>query len=163
MRILGIVFLFIILTLPAEAEVIQGGVRYSINSAREELLNTPEISVPNSLMQSNLFDIKTEIKDRSLAKFSDGSYAVIYKDNPKFAWYYSQNGILTHVQVKTSETYPYKSYKYTPDNQLVNMSLRVSKEETFIYTPSGKFIAHWLYQNCYDENNNIIMTRQIYE
>ena len=163
MRIFWIVFLFFILALPANAEVIQGGVRYSINSAREELLKTPDISVPNSLMQSNLFDLNTEIKDRSLAKFSDGSYAVIYKDNPKFVWYYSQNGILTHVQVKTSETYPYKTYKYTPGNRLVNMSLRVSKDETFIYTPDGKFLAHWLYQNCYDENNNIIMTRQIFE
>lgn len=40
------------------------------------------------------------------------------------------------------------------------MGLRVSKAETFIYTPKGKLIAHWKGQYAYDENGKIIMTRR---
>ena len=40
------------------------------------------------------------------------------------------------------------------------MGLRVSKEETFIYNPQGKLIAHWLGTNAYDEGGNVIMTRK---
>ncbi len=159
-----IIILLLLFILPANSETtITGGIEYTTNTVREELLNNPVINIPRSLVQSNLIDLKADIKDRSVGKFSDGSYAVIYKNNPKYVWYYGENGILTHAEVKDGENYPYKTYKYTPDNKLVNMSLRVSKEETFIFSPSGKLIAHWLRQNCYDENNQIIMTRKIYE
>ena len=164
MRGFIIIFLLIMLMLPANSEnTITGGVEYTTNSAREELLTTPKETVPFELVKSNLIDLKADLKDCTVGKFSDGSYAVIYKNNPKFVWYYGSNGVLTHSEVKTSLDYPYKTYKYTPDGRLVNMSLRGSKEETFIYTPGGKLLAHWLYQNCYDENNNIIMTRKVYE
>lgn len=40
------------------------------------------------------------------------------------------------------------------------MGLRVSKGETFLYSPNGKLIAHWLGQYAYDEKGNIIMSRK---
>ena len=43
------------------------------------------------------------------------------------------------------------------------MSLRVSKDETFIFNKSGKLLAHWIGNNCYDENNSVIMTREIFQ
>ena len=38
---------------------------------------------------------------------------------------------------------------------------RVSDKESFIFSPNGKLLAHWLGNNCYDEYNHIIMTRKI--
>ena len=104
-----------------------------------------------------------EIKDRVLAQFSDSSYAVMYYDNPLYVWYYSPEGVLTHIEVKDGTNYPYKSYKYDTDGKLVNMGLRVSKEETFIFDPSGKLIAHWLKDKGYDENGKVIMKRRYKE
>ena len=43
------------------------------------------------------------------------------------------------------------------------MGLRVSKRETFLYSPNGELIAHWIGPNGYDENGQIIMTRKFIE
>ena len=156
-------------------EVLTGGVKYTTDIAREELLQkTPlkpdGLSVLTNIADENYKENKTlllkgqaEIKDRVLAQFSDSSYAVMYYDNPLYVWYYSSEGVLTHIEVKDGTNYPYKSYKYDTDGKLVNMGLRVSKEETFIFDPSGKLIAHWLKDKGYDENGNVIMKRRYKE
>lgn len=175
MRFIYILLFLLIIILPANAQIITGGIEYNTSSAREELLYSEKKAVPYELIKANIVDNNhnenvltmlkgiTELKDRTLAYFSDGSYGLIYRDNPDYVWYYSNNGKLTHSEVKTSQQYPYKTYKYTPQGDLVNMSLRVSKNETYIFTPTGKLIAHWLNENCYDENNKVIMTRKILE
>lgn len=170
-----LVFVFSIFfsILPVFSEVITGGVEYSVEDARIDVFSSSPLKPDLNYLQSNLVDInyaenistllmgKTELKDRILAKFSDGSYGVIYKNNPKSVLYYSHDGILTHNELKQSLAYPYKTYKYSSQGRLVNMTLRVSEDETFIFTPDEKLLAHWLGSVCYDENNNIIMRRQI--
>ncbi len=171
--------LFILLifycTLPVNAELLTGEIKYDSQSAKEYLISTPKETISNKDIQTHYIDINkndniisllqgnTQLTDRTLAYFSDGSYGIIYKTSPKNVWYYNSDGILTHSEIKSSLNYPYKTYKYTPNGKLVNMSLRVSKDETFIYTPHGELIAHWQGQYCYDKNNNIIMSRKIYE
>ena len=152
-------------------EVLTGGVEYTTDIAREELLQkTPlkpdGLSVLTNIADENYKENKTlllkgqaEIKDRVLAQFSDSSYAVMYYDNPLYVWYYSPEGVLTHIEVKDGTNYPYKSYKYDTEGNLVNMGLRVSKEETFIFDKSGKLIAHWLKDKGYDETGKVIMKR----
>ena len=156
-------------------EVLTGGVEYTTDIAREELLQkTPlkpdGLSVLTNIADENYKENKTlllkgqaEIKDRVLAEFSDNSYAVMYHENPLYVWYYSPEGILTHIEVKDGTNYPYKSYKYDTEGNLVNMGLRVSKEETFIFDKSGKLIAHWLKDKGYDENGKVIMKRRYKE
>ena len=34
-------------------------------------------------------------------------------------------------------------------------------DETFIFSPFGELLGHWVGDNCYDENGNVVMTRQI--
>ena len=152
-------------------EVLTGGVKYTTDIAREELLQkTPlkpdGLSVLTNIADENYKENKTlllkgqaEIKDRVLAEFSDNSYAVMYHENPLYVWYYSPEGILTHIEIKDGTNYPYKSYKYDTEGNLVNMGLRVSKEETFIFDKSGKLIAHWLKDKGYDETGKVIMKR----
>ncbi len=172
MRIL-LTIIFILCFIPnATANILTGGIEYNTNSARAYLLYSEKQTVPEKLLSQNLIDLNrnenittllkgsTQLNDRTLAYFSDGSYAVTYNNNPKYVWYYARSGILTHSEVKETFTYPYKTYKYNPDKSLENMSLRVSKEETYIFSPKGKLLAHWLGPNCYDENGNIVMTRE---
>lgn len=175
MKFLSCILLIFCISLSVNAEVITGGVEYNTNSARDELIQTQKLAIPKSLLKANLIDNNrnnnlavllkgvTELKDRTLAYFSDGSYGIIYKDNPQYVWYYNNDGTLTHSEIKSLLEYPYKTYKYSADGQLVNMSLRVSKEETYIFKPDGTLVAHWIGQYCYDESGNIVMSRKILE
>lgn len=168
-----LIICFIFLAPCSDSKIITGEVEYNVNSAREEAFSEKPLTPNKYVLQSNITDRNnlenkttllkgiTEIKDRTLAYFSDGSYGVMYKDNPTSVFYYNSNGILTHNEIKDSLTYPYKTYKYNTYGKLVNITLRISEDETFIFKPSGEMIAHWKKENCYDENNNIIMTRKI--
>ncbi|MBO5385479.1 hypothetical protein J6A64_04110 [bacterium] len=167
-----ILVLILFFAVPVSAKIITGGVEVSVEQAREEIFSNSTPNLDFGLIRAKFFDNNrlentttllkgiTELKDRTLAKFSDGSYGVIYKDNPTDVFYYSSDGVLIYYDKKTSLTFPYKTYKYTPLGKLVNTSLRVSDEESFIFEKSGKLLAHWVGENCYDENNNIIMTRE---
>lgn len=161
--------------LPLNAAVLEGGVDYNVNSAREALLENSGINIDANLIKSHIRDLqhkehvlyisleKVELKDRILAFFSDSTYAVMYNNDPLHVWYYTLNGDLLYAEKKDRVQYPYKSYKYNTSGRLINMSLRVSKGETFIYSPDGKLIAHWIGAKAYDESNRVIMTRKYSE
>lgn len=171
-KVIVVVFL-IFFGLPVSSKMITGEVQYSVNGAREEVISAQVPAFDKEVIRARVFDYNraenlgsllkgvTELRDRTLAYFSDGSYGVVYKENPLDVYYYGVDGILTHSEKRDSVEYPYKSYKYTTGGKLVNMSLRVSEDETFIFEPDGKLIAHWLGAQCYDENNNVIMSRKI--
>ena len=161
-----LIFLFIFLCVPVNAQIITGEVEYN-TEATEKLsyddLRSRFFDSDNSDNLSYLFQGITELKDRKLAKFSDGSYAVLYYDNPFYSFYYSESGKLISYTYKTSQNYPCKFKKFKPDGSLINTGYRVSEQESFIYSPEGKLLAHWLGNKCFDGNNNLIMTRQIME
>lgn len=170
-KIILILFLFSILPSYSEA-ILTGGVDYNVNSARQELLQTPVKKLSAHLIAQNITDKNNqenlkyflqgnvELKDRTLAFFSDSTYAVMYNEDKCHVWYYANSGKLIYTEVKNGLNYPYKSYKFNTAGKLINMGLRVSKGETFIYSPNGKLIAHWLGQYAYDEKGNIIMSRK---
>lgn len=168
-----LLILVLFFVLPAYGAVITGSVEYSVESARQELSDLPK--TPNlNLIKANFIDEnnsenltslltgQTELKDRILAIFSDGSYGVNYKDNPIYIWYYNSEGILINVEIKTGLEHPYKAYKYSPNGRLVNMSIHPNFDESFVFSPQKKLLAHWKGENCYDENDNLIMTRKTF-
>ena len=134
--ILLVLFLFFVL--PVFAEPLTGGVEYS-GLESEIVANGGHIS----------------------GYFSDGSYAVNYNNDPLKVFYYSKERILTHIEKRSSVEYPYNAYKYDISGNLINVSMRISEEETFIYKPKGQLIAHWIGKNCFDSRGNLIMTREI--
>ena len=161
-----LIILFLFFCIPINAQIITGEVEY--NTEAIEKLSYDDLR--NRFFDSNnienlnyLFNGITELKDRKLAKFSDGSYAVLYYDNPFYSFYYSQNGKLISYTYKTSQNYPCNFKKFKPDGSLINTGHRVSEQESFIYSPAGKLLAHWLGNKCFDGSNNLIMTRQIME
>lgn len=175
MKKIILILIIIMLHFPAFAEVLQGGVSYDVNSAREELLRFSDKKIDKTLVQSFYRDYyynenqtyklsaNKNPANRVLAFFSDTTYGVMYNAIPLYVWYYSKDGTLIYMEKKDSTEYPYKTYKYTPSGLLMNMSLRVSKEEALVFTPAGKLIAHWIGPNAYDEENNVIMTREYKE
>lgn len=168
-----ILLLLVLIISPVNAQVLTGEVKYTIDDARIELQNNRPNAIDYMLAQNNFVDKernanyfallkgKTNLNDRMLALFSDGSYAINYKNDLKHVWYYDKDGTLINIEVRTSLEFPYGSYKYDCDGTLVNMSLKVSKDETFIFSPLGELLGHWIGDNCYDENGDIVMTRKI--
>lgn len=164
--------ILLIFGISANAEVLQGGISYDINSARTELMDTVSYNIDPKFVDNFIFDLEheqnvnfmlegmTELKDRTLAYFSDNTYAVYKHIDPYHVYYYDKNGMLNYVEEKESLKYPYKSYKYDISKKLVNMSMRVSDAETFIYSKDGKLLAHWLKDKAYDEQGNVIMKRK---
>lgn len=161
------------LNIPAMAEtILTGGVDYNVNSARKELFQNYEPYINRNLLNLHAYDVQnktnlicllkgqTDLKDRTLAMFSDGTYAVMYFNDRLNVYYYKNDGSLLYIEKKESEIYPYKACKFDITGKIINKSLRVSKEETFIYTPDAKLIAHWINSNGYDERGNIVMTRK---
>ncbi len=157
----------------SNAATITGGVEYTTTDARLELQNNRPSSADFILYGNNYIDAKrdenisallkgvTKLNDRTLAQFSDDTYGIIYNNDPKHVWYYNNDGTLIYAEEKASLKYPYRTYKYTPNGELVNMTMRVSESETFIFDTLGKLLGHWVGQNCYDESGNIVMTRKI--
>lgn len=176
MRKFLIFFIFLFLTLPSNAEMfLEGGVKYNVESAREVVDENVIYKIPLWQIKSdfidknhkeNIFNLlkgSVELKDRSLALFSDGTYGVIYKKNELEVFYYKSDGILLYKEIRDGLKYPFRAYKYDTKGNLVNKSLRVSKGETFIYAPSGELIAHWVKNFGYDAKGNIIMERVFIE
>ncbi len=170
-RILCLLFIFCFFSC-TYAQTISGGVEYSAQDALIELRNnipqTDFFLTAKNYVDSNhqenystLLKGQTKLNDRTLGLFSDNTYAVKYNEDKKHVWYYDQSGSLINVEIRTASTYPYRTYKFTPEGELVNMSMRVSENETFIFSPLGKLLGHWLNENCYDESKNVIMTRKI--
>ena len=167
-RFFAILFTIISFTLSVNAQIITGEIEYNtefqqieqltFDKLRNRFYDSDNIENLNYLLQGI-----TELKDRKLAKFSDGSYGVQYYNEPLFAWYYSSNGTLISYTRKDTENYPCKFKKFKPDGNIINSGIRISEAESYIYSPEGKLLAHWLGNRCFDEKNNLIMTRRIME
>lgn len=155
--------------------LLEGAAEYNVQSAREEVTDEVQYKINPSLFAPNLLDPNNKenlsalykgqvsLKDRELALFSIGTYGITYKDDPLHAYYYSNRGVLEYVDVRSRKEYPYKSYQYDVAGNLVNMGLRISKREAYLYDPKGKLIAHWVGPNGYDEKGRLIMTRKFVE
>lgn len=174
-RILIGLFL-ILLSLPVKADlVLTGEASYNVNSAREAVLENMPLGVENNIVSKHIYDLeneknlwnilngKLELADRTLAYFSDGTYGILYKNDLYHTYYYKKDGALLYIDKKDGINYPYKAYKFDTFNKMMNMTLRVSKREAFIYNPKGGLIAHWVGKNGYDEKGNVIMTRSFRE
>ena len=170
-----LIAILLIFGMSVRAEVLQGGISYDVNSARNELLDGINYTIDSKYINNFICDTEynqnigyilqglTELKDRTLAYFSDNTYAVYKHSDPYHVYYYNKDGILNYVEKKDGLNYPYKTYKYDTNKKLVNMSMRVSKAETFIYSKDGKLLAHWLKDKAYDEKGNVIMKRKYVE
>lgn len=176
MKKLFLIFILIFFSQTAIADMmLYGEAEYNANNALQVVQKNKKTKINFDLIKPYLIDINREenlqallmgkinFKDRELALFSAGTYGVVYKNDKFHAYYYSSLGNLEYIDIRSDDKYPYKSYQYNVLGELVNMGLRLSKREAYIYSPEGKLIAHWLGENGYDENGKIIMRRKFIE
>ena len=161
---------FLLIILPVNAKIISGEVEYNdkltnknIASHNHYAFNTISKYLVDTNNNKNIYFLNqgiTELKDKKLVKFSDGTYGIKYYDDPLYSWYYSYNGRLISFTRNNTTSFPAKVTKYRPDGSIINIGYRVSEKESFIYSENGELLAHWLDNNCYDKNNKLIMTRK---
>ena len=154
--------------LPLEAKTLKGGVKYTVKQAREEAFANVEYSLPQSIIKANLTDpnykenkkaIKlgvTELNDRYIGYFSDGSYAIVYKNNLYHEFYYNNKGKLESIGKRSGLVYPVKCYKYDLKGELIIIVLYVSDKLSYTFLPSGTLESYWIDNIGYDVNGNII-------
>lgn len=172
MKKLILIIFTLSLILPCKSEIITGGVKYDYEIAREEVFSQPPKQIPFEFIRLYLTDKNrvenreslnsgvTELSDRKIASFSDNSYGVEYFDDPEYEWFYDFGGRLMSFTKKDSLSYPCRTTRYKPDGSITNTGLKVSDKESFIFSPEGKLIAHWINNLCYDASNNVIMQRK---
>ena len=169
------VAMFLNLNCALADDIFYGSAEYNVDSAREKVVDGIAYRINKDSFKDRYYDLENqsnlqniingnlELKDRTLAFFSDSTYGILYKDDPYCVYYYDANGFLINVDKKDGLNYPYNFYKYSPTGELINMGVRVSKGETYIYSPDEKLIAHWVGANDYNEQNKLIMKRRYVE
>lgn len=149
---------------------LEGGVTYTVESARKEAFEGVKYKIPVSSFKEHLRDRNfaengvgstgvKDLGDKWVEHYSDGSYGIVYKKNLFYSFFYNKSGNLTEIEIRTSLVCPTKTYKYMPNGRLENVIFVVSKNESFIYRLNGELEAHWIGNNCYDENGKLVLTR----
>lgn len=157
-KIVYILLFSIVLTNTAFAKALQGGISFTVDSARgyvhENQVENINITGP----------YKFEAKNTGKVVYSyNNSGEVIgitveYINEPTKAYIYGKNGELIYVDQydRPVNLYPHRGYRYNLDGKLILSSLTVSKNEMFRFSPDGKLIAHSVNNIIYDENGNVI-------
>ena len=163
--------LILILSLPLCGYTLKGGVTYTVEQARKEAFADVEYRLPQSIINAHLKDPNYEenmkakgkgyidMGDRYIGFFSSSVYGVLYKKNQYYEYYYYPNGKLKMIAMKTGLTYPAKNLKYDVNGELKAVTLFISKKESYIFTPEGKLVSHWIDNKCYDLNGKLIIER----
>lgn len=92
------------------------------------------------------------------------AYGIQYKNNMKNIYYYDAMGGLRWVDVFSDNypNFPYWSYQYYRNGEMVAAYYYVSDYDQYIFDPNKKFIGRWYKDKCYNKNAKVIMTRTNY-
>ena len=178
--LLAIVFLFV-LAMPVNAYTLKGGVEYTVDSARIVAFENTHLKISVKEFKADMYDphfysnvlrcipagityddfgrarqIVPFYKDNKLV-----SYGVKYDNAPARKYYYSPTGVLLKYEENTFKgVYPYKTKSYDTKGKLLTINLVISANESYTFDNNKKLIGHWINNICYDENNNIIVTKR---
>ena len=161
--------LILILSLPLCGYTLKGGVTYTVEQARKEAFADVEYRLPQSIIKAHLKDPNykenmntkrmgyIDMGDRYIAFYSDDTYAVLYKNNMYYEYYYYLDGKLEMIGKRTSTSYPAKSYKYDTKGKLQSVILYVKKGESYNFTATGQLNGIWHNNKCYDINGKLLL------
>ena len=152
-----LLLIFAITFSPAYSEIITGEVEYNHNLIN----NTDEFFTDTNNLENSkcIYGKTSEFENRIVVKFSDNTYGIKYFNNPLYSWYYSPQGKLISYTKRTKNGFPAEIVKYKPTGEMIKYGYQVSEVESFWYEPNGELYAHWLGNNCYNRNGELIMTR----
>ncbi len=107
---------------------------------------------------------KTLEGNKVLSFFSNGDYCYYHIGDYRSTCYH-ENGSLYKISIsnhpKGLKIYPSRDADYSyPEGKLVGAGLFVNSGESFIYTANGDMLAHWKGPNAYNDQGEVIMTRE---
>lgn len=159
-KILYILLIFILTANVSFAEMIEGGVKYTVDSARDYVQEGQQ----NNIEVSGPYEFSAKNTEKVVYSYNNEheviGITVQYINEPTKAYIYGRNRTLIFIDKYDKPTciYPHRGYRYDMNGQLNLASLTVSKNETFRFSPNGKLIAHTLNGTTYDEDGNVIGT-----
>jgi len=149
---------FLILSHSVFAIELQGGVKYTVDSARDYLqdgqTDNIEITGPYRLDADNAQKVVYSYNNSGDVV----GITVQYLNEPTKAYIYDKRGNLIYMDKydKSVDIYPHRGYRYKMDGSIDLATLTVSKKEQFRFSPKGQLIAHSISGIIYDENGNVI-------
>jgi hypothetical protein len=163
------IILFIFLIFPTHAQTLQGGISYTVESAREEAFKNIEYTIPMESYKQYLKDSgyvppkkaggKPHIKKfgRFVTLFSDGTYCV---SKTNFALHYTKNGLLEYIEIiEGNYNYPKLGKKYDVNGKLIIVFLMISPNESYSYNADKKYRGHWIKSRFYNKQNELELIR----
>ena len=172
MKYLIFLIIFLGLYAPVHAEVLKGGVSYTVETARIEcfkdisekinMTNYVEHMTDRNFEENNLAlrKKKKKYKNRYLTLFSDGAYGISYRSKRNEYFYYNSSGKLIGIELKTITSYPQKSVMYDADGNLDSVRLWLENNEQYVFNKDKSLSSHWIGNNCYNEKGELILTRE---
>ena len=171
-KFICLLIIFVFTVCAAQSVTLSGGVSYTVNEARQIAFDGVAQKIDMSKYKEYFVDKnfeknqelldrgKTRYRDRELTKFSDGAYAISYKDNKSIGFYYDKKGHLELIDFIEYRDYPKRSFKYDRNGKLDSIALVVSGDEQYLFEPTGELGAHWIGKNCYNEKGQLVLTRE---
>ena len=141
--------------LPIHAGFLKGEIEYSSFNIQDYLSDKDFKENQNCLIGNT-----EEYNNRRVVRFSDGTYGIKYFEFPLYSFYYTKNGILTSYTRREKPGFPSEVKKFKANGKLIYTGYQISENESYWFSQSGKMIAHWINQNCYNSEGNIIMKRE---
>ena len=111
------VAMFLNLNCALADDIFYGSAEYNVDSAREKVVDGIAYRINKDSFKDRYYDLENqsnlqniingnlELKDRTLAFFSDSTYGILYKDDPYCVYYYDANGFL----IDNSRGYTHKA------------------------------------------------------
>ena len=159
-KIIYLVFSFLIFTNCAFALELEGGVKYTVDSARDYIqqgqIDSIDVSGPFQLQEDNTEKVVYSYNNAGMVI----GITVQYIGEPTKAYIYGRDKTLIYTEKydKPTDVYPHRGYRYDMQGKLNLTSLTVSKNEMFRFSPQGELLAHSINGVIYDENGNKIGT-----
>lgn len=157
-----ILCLLILIFIPnfAFSKIIEGGIKYTVDSAREYVQAGQD---NNITISGHAYFDNTNVS--KMVYSYNNSHKVIgitvqYRGEPNMAYIYGSDNRLKYVDKYDRDVnlYPHRGYRYDLAGELIDTSLTVSNTEKYRFSPQGDLIAHSINGIIYDEKGNVIGT-----
>ena len=152
--------LFFIFTSSVFAYTLKGNVSYTVDTIRDKAFKNVNTTIDIYNYADHLIDINQYSNYKKITRFSDGGYSINYKNRPQVSYVYYKNGKLEGIILHINKKYPKKSVAYDVQGDLSSIMYTLKNKEQFIFDKNKKLVAHWIGKNCYNEQGELIMTRE---
>jgi hypothetical protein len=162
--------LFVFSSCLVYSTTLQGGISYTVETARAEAFEGIALKIDVSkhkkyLVDKNfkrhlrdMWDGKYNYFDKAFTLFSNDAYGMyIYATH--IAYYYDANGNLESIEYEYGNAYPKKSIKYDLDGNLLAISFRVKENESYVFDINKKLVGHWVDDNARNTKGEIFLRR----